>query len=69
MAKKLRRQGALKQSELRTAVTGAVGRLTSKEMHRNFLRFKRSEGLAPRTIDGYEDTFGYLSNGKCLATG
>jgi integrase/recombinase XerD len=58
--RKLKRQGKLKQSEKRTAVTGAVGRLTLKEMHRNFLRFKRSEGLAPRTIDGYEDTFGYL---------
>jgi integrase/recombinase XerD len=58
--RKLKRKGEVKQSEKRTAVTGAVGRLTLKGMHLNFMRYKRAEGLAPRTLDGYEDTFGYL---------
>jgi integrase/recombinase XerD len=58
--RKLKRKGALKQSEKRTAVTGVVGKLTLKGMHLNFMRYKRAQGLAPRTLDDYENTFGYL---------
>jgi integrase/recombinase XerD len=58
--RKLKRQGKLKQSEKRTAVTNAVGKLTLKGMHMQFMRYKRAEGLAPRTLDDYETTFGYL---------
>lgn len=58
--RKLKRKGILKQSERRTAVTNAIGNLTLKQMHLRFMRYKRSEGLAPRTLDGYESTFGYL---------
>ncbi|WP_108669293.1 tyrosine-type recombinase/integrase [Peribacillus acanthi] len=58
--RKLKRNSTLKQSEKRTAVSNIIGKLTLKEMHLNFMRFKRAEGLAPRTIDGYEETFGYL---------
>ncbi|WP_257958693.1 tyrosine-type recombinase/integrase [Bacillus sp. V3-13] len=58
--RKFKREGKLKQSEKRTAVTNAVGKLTLKEMHRNFMRYKRAEGLAPRTLHDYEVTFGYL---------
>lgn len=58
--RKLKRQGTLKQSEKRTAVTGAVGKMTLKEMHLQFMRYKRTEGLSPRTLDDYETNFGYL---------
>jgi integrase/recombinase XerD len=58
--RKLKRSGTLKHSEKRTAVTGAVGKLTLKGMHLNFMRYKRSEGLATRTLNDYENTFGYL---------
>ncbi|PLT32553.1 integrase [Bacillus sp. V5-8f] len=34
--------------------------MTLKEMHLQFMRFKRVEGLAPRTLDDYENHFGYL---------
>lgn len=58
--RKLKRNGELKHSEKRTAVTSAVGNLTFKEMHRRFMQYKRSEGLSFRTLDDYEIHFGYL---------
>lgn len=58
--RKIKRSGELKHSEKRTAFTGAVGKLTLKEMHLKFMSYKRSEGLSFRTLDDYEIHFGYL---------
>jgi integrase/recombinase XerD len=58
--RKFKRKGVFLRSESKHAITKEMAELTLKEMHLRFMRYKRSEGLAPRSLNDYEEHFGYL---------
>jgi integrase/recombinase XerD len=48
------------RAESKHAISKILGEMTLKEMHLRFMRYKKSEGLAPRSLQDYEEHFGYL---------